>query len=327
MADEVEGGGEARGETVVEGASGAGREQAAGCGEPAAAHEGCGCACEGRPLVVTVERRRPDKWLTAVIAVAVALIATCCVCCTAAVTSVAFSALGVSRTISVGPKIAVYQMNQTIGTTSGITPEDVRAVVKAVEEDSSVVALVVRCNCSGGGAAASEEISEYFASCSKPVVFSVGGTCASGAYMAASQTDWIVANASSSVGSIGTIMTVYDLEGLYEKLGVAVESIKSSDSKDMGASYRSLTDEERESLQAQVDRVNEMFVERVAEGRGLDVDAVWEWADGTTYLGEDAAEMGMIDEVGTYDDALRKAAELGGRDLDDCSVVDATSVL
>ncbi len=278
-------------------------------------------ACDRRPLTVKVERGGVGRWLTFLLTAAVVVMVVCCVSCTTAVTSVAYSAFGVSRTGAGGPSVAVFHMDQTIGSSSGITPELVRSVVKAVDDDPSVVALVVRCNCSGGGATASEEISSYFSSCSKPVVFSVGGTCASGAYMAASQADWIVANASSEVGSIGTIITVYDLEGLYEKLGVAVESVKSSESKDMGASYRSLTDEERASLQAKVDRVTELFVEKVASGRGVDADTVRGWADGTTYLGEDALAMGMVDELGTYDDALRKAAELAGEDPDGCSVV------
>ncbi len=268
------------------------------------------------PVVVKVEQKRMGRGLTAFIVVAVSIMLLCFAGCsmaaTAAFSGIALSSAGVSSVPSGGPQVAVFHMNQGIDSTSGITPELVRSVVANVENDPDIVALVVRCDCPGGGAAASQEIASYIAGCSKPVVFSVGSYCASGAYMAASQADWIVAGPMSEVGAIGTLITIYDTQGLYEKLGVDVEVVKSADSKDLGASYRSLTEEERAQLQEKVDAINGQFIAMVAEGRGASDSTVDAWATGTTYLGAEALEMGLIDELGTYDDALAVAAELGG---------------
>lgn len=276
-----------------------------------------GAADGVRPVVVNVEQRRMGRGLTAFIVAVVTVVLLCFVGCSAAVTTCVGGAASLMTfpsmtSVASGPQIAVFHMDQTLDSTSGITPELVRSVVARVESDPSIAALVVRSDCGGGGAAASEEIAGYFANCSKPVVFSVGSICASGAYMSAAQADWIVAGPMSEVGSIGVIMSLYDLQGLYEKLGIGVNVIKSADSKDAGASYRSLTDEERSDLQAEVDAINELFIAMVAEGRNVDVATVEEWATGMTYMGTTALEMGLIDELGSYDDALNRAAELAG---------------
>ena len=127
---------------------------------------------------------------------------------------------------------------------------------------------------------------------------------------------WIIATDFSDVGAIGTIITTYDASGLLEKLGVDAQVIKSADMKDMGSYTRALTDEERELLQGLIDSLTSKFVERVAQGRGVPATTVQQWATGITYLGDEALEMGMIDQLGTYRDALDKALELGGVDKD-----------
>lgn len=208
--------------------------------------------------------------------------------------------------------IGVYHMTAQISGTVGETPETFRAMLKAAEDDDKIKAVVVRCNCPGGTAPASEEIATYIRDFSKPIVFSVSDLCASGAYMAASQADWIVAMPTSEVGSIGVLMNALDLSGLMEKYGIKVDTIKSAEAKDAGAYYRSLTEEDKARLQKRVDEIQAKFIDIVAEGRKMDRAKVKELADGTTYLGEVAVKQGLIDQVGTYDDALKKAAELAG---------------
>ncbi len=290
---------------VVIGASGA-----------ADSDRGTSMAAGATPVVVNVEQRRMGRGLTAFIVVAISIVLLCFAGCsmaaTAAFSGFALSSSTVGSVATSGPQIAVFHMDQAISSTSGITPELMRSVVSQVERDPDIVALVVRSDCPGGGAAASEEVASYIADCSKPVVFSVGSMCASGAYMAASQADWIVAGPMSEVGSIGVIITMYDMQGLYEKLGLDVEVVKSADAKDMGAEYRALTDEERAELQTKVDAINQLFISMVAQGRGESEATVTQWATGATFLGEEALDMGLIDDLGTYDDALAKAAELGG---------------
>ena len=97
-----------------------------------------------------------------------------------------------------------------------------------------------------------------------------------------------------------------------EMLGITTEDITSSDSKDSTYGTRALTDEERAYYQAQIDQINETFIENVAEGRAMTTDEVRALATGLTFTGLDAVENGLADEVGTQEDAVAKAAELAG---------------
>ena len=217
--------------------------------------------------------------------------------------------------------IGVYHLDEQIGS-GGIGAEEVRQVLRDAEDDPTIKAVVLRVESPGGEAAAGSEIASYVEEFSKPLVVSAGNMCASAAYLAASQADWIVATDASEVGSIGTIVEVSNLEGLFDKLGISTETIKSSSMKDMGSSSRPLTDEERALLQEKVDRATQTFIEKVAQGRGTDVDTVRGWANGTTYFGTDALDRGLVDQIGTLDDALDKAAELGGLQDGDYDVRD-----
>lgn len=228
---------------------------------------------------------------------------------------------GASSDLVLSDGIGIYHLDEEIGS-GGIDAEEVRQVLKDADADPTIKAVVLRIDSPGGEAAAGSEIASYVEQFSKPVVVSVGSMCASAAYLAASQADWIVSTDASEVGSIGTIVQVTNLEGLFDKLGVSTETIKSSSMKDMGSSSRALTDEEKALLQDKVDRATQMFVDKVAQGRGVDVDTVRAWANGTTYFGDDALDKGLVDQIGTLDDALNKAAELAGLSADDYDVRD-----
>ena len=97
-----------------------------------------------------------------------------------------------------------------------------------------------------------------------------------------------------------------------DKLGINIENITSSESKDSSYGTRPLTDEERAYYQDMVDQINDTFIQNVAEGRGMDVDEVRALATGLTFTGMDAVENGLADEIGTKEDAVAKAAELAG---------------
>lgn len=225
-----------------------------------------------------------------------------------------FSSSSTSRvtTMAQANSIAVFDFTQPISGTSGSTPLQMYETLSAIEKDSNIKAVVVRVNNPGGTVAASEEIGEYVKNFSKPIVFSVSDMCASGAYWTASQGDFIMAMSTSEVGSIGVIMQYANIQGLLEKLGIEMGSIKSADAKDAGAMYRSLTEEEKAEFQAKILEINDKFIAKVAEGRGLDESKVREYATGETFAGDEALEMGLIDGIGTYADALDKAAELAG---------------
>jgi len=220
---------------------------------------------------------------------------------------------GTSET-SMKDSVAVIHLTGTIGGSGSdkVTPETFREELKAAQDDSHVKAIVLRIDSGGGSSASSEEIASYVAECSKPVVVSVSDMCASGAYYTASQSDYIISDGGATVGSIGVILTKYDARELLDKLGISVDSITSGEDKGATEYYNTLTDAQRDALQTEVDTINAHFIDAVAQGRGMDRDEVAKLATGATWSGYQALDLGLIDEVGTYQDALDKAAELGG---------------
>lgn len=212
-----------------------------------------------------------------------------------------------------GDTVGIINIDGTIqydGTTS--SPEGLKAQLDAAEANPHIMAVVLRVDSGGGVATAGEEMSRYVRDFSKPVVVSCASMDASAAYMISSQADYIFAAETSAVGSIGVIMQVTDLSGLYEKLGISVDNITSADSKDSSYGNRPLTEEERAYYQAQVDQINDVFIRTVAEGRGMTEDEVRALATGLTYTGIDAVENGLVDETGTLEMAVSKACELAG---------------
>ncbi len=164
----------------------------------------------------------------------------------------------------------------------------------------------------GGTVAASEECATYVEECTKPVIVSVGDVGASGAYMISSQADEIWANPGSSVGSIGVIAQIPNVQKLLDTVGIDFQIIKAGKYKDAGSPYRPLTEEESGLIQGEVDEAYDQFIDIVAKGRKMDRAKVEELATGLTWSGVTAKELGLVDEVGTYRDALDAAAELGG---------------
>lgn len=212
-----------------------------------------------------------------------------------------------------GDTVGIINIDGTIqydGTTS--SPEGLKAQLDAAEQNPHIKAVVLRVNSGGGVATAGEEMSRYVRDFSKPVVVSCASLDASAAYMISSQADYIYTAETSAVGSIGVIMSVTDLSGLYEKLGISVDNITSADAKDAGGGNRPLTEEERAWYQAQVDQINDVFIKTVADGRAMTEDAVRALANGLTYTGIDAVENGLADEIGTLEQAVSKACELAG---------------
>jgi len=207
--------------------------------------------------------------------------------------------------------ISGSQSSGLLGGTS-ITPESIIEQLISAEKNPGVKAIIIRVNSGGGSAAASQEIFEELKKIKKPVVVSVGDICASGAYYISCAADRIVANRSSSIGSIGVIMQITNLEELYKKLGITYTTIKAGKYKDAGSPDRPLTDEEQGLLQEQTFKVYDQFISDVAQSRNIPVEKVKEIATGWVYLGTEALDLGLIDTIGTYKDAEMLAAELAG---------------
>ncbi|MDI6901679.1 MAG: signal peptide peptidase SppA [Anaerosomatales bacterium] len=263
----------------------------------------------------TAPRTKPGRGLAIAVIVLVILVV---VACGASCAMVALFSEGTGTT-GFGENVALVHINGVIaGTGSGIdgvtTPESIIDQLDQALADDSVKAILLRIDSPGGTVAASQEIAMAVSDAAeeKPVIASVGDVGASGAYMVASQCDTIIAAPGSSVGSIGVILEVPNLQGLLDKLGVEFAVITAGELKDTGSPYRSMTATETAMLQKQVDQAYRQFIRDVAEGRGMSEAEVTELATGWVWLGEEALELGLIDAIGNYSDGLDAAAEAGG---------------
>ncbi|MCL0101207.1 signal peptide peptidase SppA, partial [Peptococcaceae bacterium] len=128
----------------------------------------------------------------------------------------------------------------------------------------------------------------------------------------ACETDLIVANPSTMTGSIGVIMQTFNLEELYDMLGIDVNVIKSGEHKDMGATHRDIIEEEKRIFQSMVNDIYEQFIEVVSKGRNMEIEQVKKLADGRVYTGRQALELGLVDKLGDMRDAIEVTADLAG---------------
>lgn len=218
-----------------------------------------------------------------------------------------------------GEAVALIHLDGIIAGTGSIysgiiTPEYFADQLEQAEADTRVRAILIRVDSPGGTVAASQEIAMEVARASKPIVVSVGDICASGAYMVSAQCDEIIAAPTSSVGSIGVIAQIPNVAGLLDTLGIEFTVLTAGEYKDAGSPYRSMTETETALFEEYIDVSYREFIRMVAEGRSLPEEQVEEMATGWIWPGVVAEEMGLVDSIGTYSDALERAAELGGID-------------
>jgi protease-4 len=180
----------------------------------------------------------------------------------------------------------------------------------------NVRSVVVRIDSPGGGVAASQEIFEairkFRAETKKKVVVSMASVAASGGYYVACGADRIFANPGTITGSIGVIAEWYNYGDLLRWAKMEDVVIKSGIFKDAGSATRPLTAEERAYFQSLIDNMYAQFVSAVAKSRNMNEDAVRRLADGRVYTGQQAKNDGLVDEIGTYQDAVAAAAKMAG---------------
>jgi protease-4 len=195
--------------------------------------------------------------------------------------------------------------------------------LQAAAEDKHVKAVVLRINSPGGGVTASDimyrDLCTFRAKTGKPVVACMMDVAASGGYYLAMGADHVVAHPTTVTGSIGVIMSLYNVSGLFKWAGIESDPIKSGPNKDLGNPARPMTDAERAILQSVVDGFYARFVEVVAAGRQMSAEQVQPLADGRVYSGAEAHRLGLVDQVGYLDDAVCAARELAC--LSDTAVV------
>lgn len=201
---------------------------------------------------------------------------------------------------------------------SGFNPNDADRIVKRlhkINKRNEIKAVVLRINSPGGSVAAVQEICKEIDNLKKNkkvVVASLGDVAASGGYYIASQADKIIASEGTLTGSIGVILQLANVQGLFQKVGLKMETITSGKYKDIGSSFRQLTPEERNIFQRLTDDAYSQFVGAVEKGRKLQHDKALELADGRIYTGTQAKELGLIDDFGNSEDAIAAAAQLAG---------------
>lgn len=217
--------------------------------------------------------------------------------------------------------INITGMITTGGSTSPVFGEvtagsdEINKQIREAADNPNLKAVVLRLNSPGGTVAGTQEIAvevDRLRKSGKKVVASMGDVAASGAYWIAARADKIVANPGTITGSIGVIMQTTNLEGLYEKLGIEENTFKKGKYKDMGSPTRKITGEEKAIIEGMIDEHYRQFIRAVAEGRNMDLDQVRKLATGRVFTGSQARDVGLVDELGNFYDAVNLAAELAG---------------
>jgi len=255
--------------------------------------------------------------------------------CLAFVLSLGWAVYGTlesSARMGFGNKIGLVRIE---GMIDEALAERVGRILDVYKKHSATSAVLIRVNSGGGSVSASEEL--YAKICSldkiKPVVTYFGGAGASGAYYATCGSREIIANPGCLTGSIGVLMQFMQMEGLFQKLGVRYEVIKSGPVKDAGSFSRGLTERERALFQGTIDDVYARFLEvilthrtddmarvlaaqRKTKPENISTEEIFKYlksiADGRILTGRQAKRLGLVDSVGTFDDALRRVSHLAG---------------
>ena len=212
-------------------------------------------------------------------------------------------------TFEFGEKVGVVEIQGVISDAKPIVSQ-----LKKFRKNEAIKAIVLRIDSPGGGVGPSQEIYSEVkkTTAEKKVVASMGAIAASGGYYIAAAADHVMANPGTITGSIGVVMEFANVEELFKKIGLSAYVIKSGEYKDVGSPLRKMTPKERKLLQGFIDNVYEQFVKAVAEGRQMPEKEVRAIADGRIFSGEQAHQLGLLDSLGSMEDAIALAARLGG---------------
>jgi protease IV len=218
-------------------------------------------------------------------------------------------------------KIAIVYADGDIvggkGDNESVGSDAFRSLIRKLRLDNDIKAIVFRVNSPGGSSLASDiiwrEIS--LARKSKPVIVSMGDVAASGGYYIACNADSVFANANTITGSIGVFSIVPNFQSFFKnKLGITFDGVKTAPYADMGNSDRPLTETEKRFMQSSVDSIYHTFKSRVAEGRKKDIGYIDSIAQGRVWTGNRAITVGLVDRIGTMQDAVVCAAKMAKLD-------------
>lgn len=225
------------------------------------------------------------------------------------------------------PRVAVIYarggINSGEGDEDNIGSDRIAAAIRKARKDSTVEAVVLRVNSPGGSALASDVIWREVVLCKaeKPVIASMGDVAASGGYYISCGADKIMAAPTTITGSIGVFGMLMNAKELFnDKLGITSDGVKTNEHADAGLAFGEFTEEELAIIQTSVDDVYYTFINKVAEGRNMDVNMVDSLGRGRVWTGSDAVEIGLVDELGGFEDAIKAAAEMADLEEGDYEV-------
>lgn len=229
--------------------------------------------------------------------------------------SLSFSTLLFSDDLDTSNKIVFIPVQGFISISSsdsffseaGASSDSIVSSIEKANKDPSVKAIVLEINSPGGNVVASREIANAVKASNKPVVSWIREVGASGAYWVASSSDYIIADDLSMTGSIGVIMSYLEFSDLMEKYGVKYEEFISGNYKSTGSPYKETTLQERIFLQNKINLIQKYFVDDVKKNRNLNES---KFSDASFYLGVEAKEIGLVDELGGKEQAISKAKQL-----------------
>ncbi|MEK6916457.1 MAG: signal peptide peptidase SppA [Nanoarchaeota archaeon] len=205
--------------------------------------------------------------------------------------------------------VAIIPIHGVIGVDGSLTGSSVSSdsIIAAIDkaDKMGVKAIMFDINSPGGSGVAADEISQKIKSINKTTVAIIRDIGTSAAYWVASSTDYVYASRLSMTGSIGVIGSYLDFSGLLEENNVTYQRYVSGELKDMGSVFKEPSAKERQIFQDIINKMNDFFIQEVAENRGMSTQEVRRLATGQIYLGSDAKTLGLVDELGTKQDALK----------------------
>lgn len=207
-----------------------------------------------------------------------------------------------------GPISGESQLILSLGAQT--SPRLIREHLEESERDDDVKGLIVEIDSPGGTPYPSRELAKAVKNLEKPTVAWIRENGLSGAYWIASSCDKIVADELSNVGGIGVAAVRPDFSELLEKLGIKLDSSATGEHKELGLPFGKAGKEDKELIEKRLEAVSEIFTEEVAENRGLEEKEIKKISEGAPYLGKEAKEMGLIDRLGSREEAIQVCKEL-----------------
>lgn len=179
-----------------------------------------------------------------------------------------------------------------------VSSQNIVEFIEEAEENPLIQGILLEINSPGGSAVASDEIGQAVKKTTKPVVAVIREMGTSGGYWVASTADQIIANRMSMTGSIGVISSYLEFGEFLNQYNVTYQRLVAGKHKDLGSPLKTLEPEEREIIQIKLDRIHQFFIEEIAGNRNLSMEYVTELATGEFFLGVEAKEFGLIDQLG-----------------------------